>query len=36
MLLAFVPILDWVDWTGISALLLVIVLFGLWMWWFRR
>ena len=28
-------VLDWVDWTGISAMLLVIVLFGLWMWWFR-
>jgi hypothetical protein len=29
-------ILDWVDWTGICTLLLLIVLLALvWVWWYR-
>jgi hypothetical protein len=28
-------ILDWVDWTGICALLLLIMLLALWVWWYR-
>ena len=29
-------VLDWVDWTGICALLLPIVMLALlWVWWYR-
>jgi hypothetical protein len=29
-------ILDWVDWTGIGTLLLVVLLALLWVWWYGK